>query len=77
MLSPVKPAVLIRFLEAHGFKRVHTRGSHLTMRKAGISRPFTIPLHQTVSVGVILANLKTASLTRAQLLKYLKPYFVR
>lgn len=70
-LAPVRPAELIRFFRTHGWREARTRGSHRTMTKPGAIRPITIPLHRTVSVGVIRTNLKTAGLAPADLLRFL------
>jgi len=70
-LTPVDSSRLIHFFEHHGFSRRGQKGSHVSMVKAGISRPLIIPAPGEVTVGVIMSNLRTAGLTRDDLQDWL------
>lgn len=70
-LTPVSCRQFVRFLEAHGYKRERQKGSHLTLVKPGTARPVVVPMHDEVSVGVMMACLRTAGITRAELQTWL------
>jgi predicted RNA binding protein YcfA (HicA-like mRNA interferase family) len=70
-LTPVDCQQLVRFFEHHGFVRQRQKGSHLSMAKPNAPRPVVIPMHDEVTVGVIQSNLRTAGLTREDLLAWL------
>lgn len=70
-LSPVDCEQLARFFESHGFQRKRQKGSHLSMVRPGTLRPVVIPMHGEVTVAVILSNLRTAGLSRDDLLNWL------
>jgi predicted RNA binding protein YcfA (HicA-like mRNA interferase family) len=70
-LTPVSCRDLIRFFEAHGYAPSRQKGSHLSLVKAGAARPIVIPMHDEVSIGVVQACLRTAGLTRDDLLDWL------
>jgi predicted RNA binding protein YcfA (HicA-like mRNA interferase family) len=71
-LGPVDCQTLVRFFEDHGFRRERQRGSHLTMVKQGVHRPVVIPMHSDVYPPIILSNLRTAGLSRDDLLAWLE-----
>lgn len=69
MAPPKLPVVsgreLVKFFEKHGFEEVRQRGSHIIMRKAGVTtRPPVIPNHREISPDIILSNLRTAGISR-------------
>jgi predicted RNA binding protein YcfA (HicA-like mRNA interferase family) len=70
-LTPVDCNQLARFFESHGFTRDRQKGSHLSMVKKGTVRPIVIPMHGEVSIGVIQSNLRTAGLSKDDLLEWL------
>lgn len=70
-LAPVDCERLARFFEAHGFQRKRQKGSHLSMVRQGTVRPVVIPMHGEVAVMVIMSNLRTAGLSRDDLLDWL------
>jgi predicted RNA binding protein YcfA (HicA-like mRNA interferase family) len=70
-LSPVDWKVLVEFFEYHGFTRDRMKGSHLSMVRPSTLRPIVIPMHGEVQVMVIMNNLRTAGLTRDDLLDWL------
>lgn len=70
-LAPVDCEQLARFFENYGFSRRRQKGSHLSLVKAGVARPIVIPMHGEVTVSVIQSNLRTAGLTRRDLLDWL------
>ena len=71
-LSPVRRALLIRFFEDHGWTEIPGgRGSHHKLNKPGMPRPVIIPDHREIKVSVVASNLRTAKLTRNDLLGWL------
>lgn len=42
------------------------------MTKHGVARPIVIPMHAGVAVGTIQSNLRTAGLSRDQLINWLE-----
>lgn len=70
-LTPVDCRVLVRFFEARGYRCDRQKGSHLSLVKDGIARPIVIPMHDEVTVAVILSNLRTAGIGRDELLAWL------
>jgi predicted RNA binding protein YcfA (HicA-like mRNA interferase family) len=69
--SQVDCEQLARFFEHHGFARRRQKGSHLSIVKLGVVRPIAIPMHGDVSIGVVQSNLRTAGLTRDELIEWL------
>lgn len=69
-LAPVDCEQLARFFENYGFSRRRQKGSQ-SLVKAGVARPIVIPMHGEVTVSVIQSNLRTAGLTRKDLLDWL------
>lgn len=70
-LTPVDCRQLVRFFEAHGFTADRQKGSPVSMTRKGTARPVVIPMHSEVAVSVVMSNLRTAQLTREQLLDWL------
>ena len=70
-LAPVDCEQFAQFFEHHGFTRRRQKGSHLSLVKPGIARPIVIPMHGEVAVGVMQSNLRTARLSRDDLLNWL------
>ncbi len=70
-LRPIRPQRLVRAFERDGWTRKHQVGSHLTLTKAGASRPVVIPMGKDVPVGIILKNMRTAGMSRSRLFELL------
>jgi predicted RNA binding protein YcfA (HicA-like mRNA interferase family) len=70
-LTSVESRALVRFFEAHGYRRDRQKGSHVSMVKPGAARPIVIPMHDEVSIGVVMSCLRTAGLSRDDLLTWL------
>lgn len=70
-LTPVDCELLARFFEAHGFTRSRMKGSHLSMVRPKTLRPVVIPMLGEASMAVIQSNLRTAGLSRDDLLNWL------
>ena len=71
-LSPVSPRKLVRAFEKLGFRESGQVGSHLKLSKRGC-RPVIIPTNKKeVEVGIMLANCKTAGISRARLIELLQ-----
>ena len=65
-LSPVSPRKLVRAFEKLGFRLSGQVGSHLKLSKPGC-RPIIIPTNKKeVEVGIMLANCKTAGISRVR-----------
>ena len=63
-LSPVSPKKLVRAFEQ--------LGSHLKLSKKGC-RPIIVPTNRKeVEVGIMMANCKTAGISRARLIELLR-----
>jgi len=62
---------LIKVFEKFGFKVSRQKGSHIQMTKLGF-RTIVIQASNNVPVFHILANIKTAGITREEYLKALK-----
>lgn len=54
-----------------GFVFARQQGSHRSYVKPGIARPVVIPAYDEVPVSIIRNNLKTAGLSREDLLEIL------
>ena len=67
---------LIRFFEAYGFRIKRKKGSHVSMGKPDISmrRPIIVACHAGVTLNKndVMTNLKTANLTKEDLLRFLQ-----
>ena len=64
-LTPIGYRLLIRVFEREGFAIARRRGDHIMMTKPGARRPVVIKTSpRLVPVSHILANLRTAELTR-------------
>ena len=60
-LSPLSGREIIRVLERLGFEQAAQRGSHVKLRRAGIS--CIVPLHKEVKRGTLAGILRQAQLT--------------
>lgn len=70
-LTPVDCRLFVRFFESRGYRRDRQKGSHLALVKPGIARPIVVPMHDEVSVTVILNCLRTAGIGRDEFLTWL------
>lgn len=70
-LTPVDCRLLVKFFESRGYQRERQKGSHLSLVKPGIARPIIVPMHDEVSVSVIMSNLRTAGIGRDEFLAWL------
>ena len=70
-LTPQSWKRLKRVFELAGFQEERTSGDHICMVKAGVARPIVIPKYDAVGLDIILANLRTAGLSRRDYLKLL------
>ncbi|MCW3983405.1 MAG: type II toxin-antitoxin system HicA family toxin [Candidatus Bathyarchaeota archaeon] len=60
---------LLKALNKAGFKIVHQRGSHIFLTD-GVHK-ITVPRHEVIQKGTLLAILQQAGLTRKEFLKLL------
>ena len=73
-LPTVAPQQLVKFFEHHGFVKDRQNGSHIIMIKPGAQRPVVVPENKKeVSVAVMMKNLKTAGVTKDDLVNFLRP----
>ena len=63
-LAPVDWRTLVRVFEADGFVHERTQGSHMILVKPGIARPVVVPRYAQIRPDIILANLRTAKMSR-------------
>ena len=71
-LSPVSPKKLVTAFKKLGFRESGQVGSHLKLSKRGC-RPVVIPTNKKeVEVGIMMANCKTAGISRARLIELLR-----
>jgi predicted RNA binding protein YcfA (HicA-like mRNA interferase family) len=71
-LTPQPWKKLKRVFELAGFKEERTSGDHICMVKVGVARPIVIPKYAAVGLDIILANIRTAGLSRRDFLKLLE-----
>jgi len=72
-LRPVKPEILIKFLEMQGFVKVRQKGSHIFFRHQD-GRTATIPYHkgEIIGRGLLLKILRDIEVTREDFIKWLE-----
>jgi len=70
-LTPVDWRRLVKVFEADGFVQQRSAGSHLILVKPGVARPIVIPHYPSIRADIILANLRTAGMSRERYLELL------
>jgi len=72
-LTPVKPEVIINFLEEQGFIKVRQKGSHIFFRHKD-GRTATVPYHkgEPIGRGLLLKILRDIEVKREDFIKWLK-----
>jgi len=63
-LGPVDWRTLVCVFEADGFVHERTQGSHIILVKPGVARPIVVPRYAHIRPDIILANLRTAKMSR-------------
>jgi len=60
---------VVRILEAHGFRLVRQRGSHIIMQRADETGTTTVPVpdHKELKPGVLASIIRQSGLTRFDL----------
>jgi predicted RNA binding protein YcfA (HicA-like mRNA interferase family) len=66
-LPPLSGREIIRGLERLGFERIAQSGSHVKLRRAGIS--CVVPLHREVKRGTLAGILRQAQLTSEEFMQ--------
>jgi predicted RNA binding protein YcfA (HicA-like mRNA interferase family) len=61
---------VIKTLNKAGFKAVHRRGSHIYLTDG--RHKITVPCHETIKKGTLLAIIQQAGLTKNEFMKLLK-----
>jgi len=69
-LSSLSWRKLLKALNKAGFKIVHQKGSHIYLTDG--KHKITVPRHQTIKKGTLLAIIQQAGLTKEDFLKLLK-----
>jgi hypothetical protein len=71
-LTPQPWKRLKRVFELAGFQEERISGDQICMVKAGVARPIVIPKYNPVGLDIVLANLRTAGLSRRDYLRLLE-----
>jgi len=72
-LPPVRPRVVIQFLERNGFMLDHTSGSHFIFYHPVSHRRAVVPRHnRDIPKGTLIALLREAGFTRDELVRFLE-----
>lgn len=71
-LKPQHWKRLQRVFEVVGFRVERIRGDHVVMSRPGVARPIVLPRYRDVGADIILANLRTAGISRERYLEILK-----
>ncbi|MCJ7763081.1 type II toxin-antitoxin system HicA family toxin [Candidatus Bathyarchaeota archaeon] len=61
---------LLKILNKAGFKIVHQKGSHIYLTDG--KHKITVPRHETIQKGTLLAIIQQAGLTKEEFLKLMK-----
>ena len=72
-LRPVKPEILIKFLETKGFAKVRQRGSHIFFRHKD-GRTATVPYHkgEEIGHGLLSKILRDIEISKEDFIKWLE-----
>ena len=60
------------FLEREGCTYDGVEGDHYVYRKASLVRPIVVPVRKDLPIFIILNNLRTLGMTRAEFIRALK-----
>jgi predicted RNA binding protein YcfA (HicA-like mRNA interferase family) len=72
-LPPVKPSIVIQFLERNGSVLDHTSGSHFLFYHPVSRRRAVVPRHnRDMAKGTLTALLREAGFTRDELVRFLE-----
>ena len=70
-VTPQHWRTLKKVFELVGFREERRKGDHICMVKPGVARAVVIPKYDQVGRDIILANLRTAGLSRDEYVKIL------
>ena len=72
-LKRVSGRETIKVLEELGFRQIRQRGSHVVLRKEGLTGAIgcVVPLHKEVAVGTLRNILRQAQITPDEFMSYL------
>jgi predicted RNA binding protein YcfA (HicA-like mRNA interferase family) len=72
-LRPVKPEILMKFLEIEGFVKVRQKGSHIFFRHKD-GRTATVPYHkgEEIGRGLLSKILKDIEISKEDFIKWLE-----
>ena len=70
-IAPTDWKTLERIFEADGWTFKRQRGDHRSYIKPGFIRPVVIPMYKEVGVDIIMANMRTAKMSRERYLALL------
>lgn len=71
-ITPISWKVLECVFLKYGFVLHRHEGSHRAYIKKGIIRPIIIPTYKSISVDIILNNIRSAKMTREKYLELLE-----
>ncbi len=63
-LAPTDWRTLEKIFQADGWQYRKTKGSHRSYTKPGFIRPVIIPMYPDCGVDIIMANMRTAGMSR-------------
>ena len=70
-LNPLDYRTLVCIFERDGFRQVRQEGSHIILKKSGVTRALVVPAYDAVPVFVIRNNMRTAGMTRERFFELL------
>ena len=71
-LNPLDFRTLVCIFERDGFRQVCQEGSHIVLKKPGVTRSLVIPAYDAVPVFAIRNNMPTAGMGRERVFSLLK-----
>jgi len=69
---PVSWKQMVAVFERLGFKIHRTKGDHIIMVKKGVNRPVVVPKYKAIGNDIILANCRTAGISKAYFIEMIE-----
>jgi predicted RNA binding protein YcfA (HicA-like mRNA interferase family) len=70
-IAPTDWRTLEKIFEADGWKFRRQKGDHRSYIKPGYLRPVVIPMYSEIGIDIIMANMRTAKMSRERYLTLL------
>lgn len=70
-ITPQPYQILIRIFEKAGFSKCRAGKKHIVMHRPGTARPIVIPKYKDVDMDIIMANMRTAGMSRKKYFEFL------